>query len=102
MIGRIGGKIIDRSDNIVVVDDGSKDETFVRAEKKIKELKEKGHDVKIGDLLNDIKARDERDTNRSVAPMVAAEGAICIDSTTVSAQEVYEQLIQVIEKTFDI
>lgn len=73
-----------------------------RADRRFKELKEKGHDVKIGDLLNDIKARDERDTNRSVAPMVAAEGAICIDSTTVSAQEVYEQLIQVIEKTFDI
>jgi len=73
-----------------------------RADRRFKELKEKGHDVKIGDLLNDIKARDERDTNRSVAPMVAAEGAICIDSTTVSAQEVYEQLIQVIEKTFNI
>jgi cytidylate kinase len=73
-----------------------------RADRRFKELKEKGHDVKIGDLLNDIKARDERDTNRSVAPMVAAEGAICIDSTAVSAQEVYEQLIQVIEKTFNI
>lgn len=73
-----------------------------RADRRFKELKEKGHDVKIGDLLSDIKARDERDTNRSVAPMVAAEGAICIDSTAVSAQEVYEQLIQVIEKTFNI
>jgi len=73
-----------------------------RADRRFKELKDKGHDVKIGDLLNDIKARDERDTNRSVAPMVAAEGAICIDSTTVTAQEVYEQLIQVIEKTFNI
>lgn len=73
-----------------------------RADRRFKELKEKGHDVKIGDLLNDIKARDERDMNRSVAPMVPADDAICIDSTSISAQEVYEQLIQVIEKKFEI
>ncbi len=73
-----------------------------RADRRFKELKEKGHDVKIGDLLSDIKARDERDMNRSVAPMVPAEDAICIDSTSLSPQEVYEQLIQVIEKKFEI
>jgi CMP/dCMP kinase len=71
-----------------------------RADRRFKELKEKGHDVKIGDLLSDIQARDHRDMNRSIAPMVPAEDAIEVDSTHMSAQEVYEQLLEVVQKTF--
>ena len=43
-----------------------------RANRRFLELKGKGHDVKIGDLLTEIQARDDRDMNRSVAPMVPA------------------------------
>jgi cytidylate kinase len=68
-----------------------------RANRRYLELKGKGHDVKIGDLLTEIQARDERDTSRAVAPMVAAEGAISIDSTSMSAQQVFEQVIEVVE-----
>lgn len=71
-----------------------------RANRRYLELKEKGHDVKIGDLLNEIQARDDRDTNRTVAPMVPAEDAIEIDSTHISAQEVFQQLISVVEAKF--
>jgi cytidylate kinase len=71
-----------------------------RANRRYLELKEKGHDVKIGDLLNEIQARDDRDTNRTVAPMVPAEDAIEIDSTHISAQEVFQQLISVVETKF--
>jgi cytidylate kinase len=68
-----------------------------RANRRYLELKGKGYDVKIGDLLTEIQARDERDTSRTVAPMVAAEGAISIDSTSMSAQQVFEQVIEVVE-----
>jgi cytidylate kinase len=68
-----------------------------RAQRRYLELKGKGHDVKIGDLLTEIQARDDRDMNRSVAPMVPAEDAISIDSTHITAQQVYEQLIEVVE-----
>ncbi|MDU0111656.1 (d)CMP kinase [Psychrosphaera aquimarina] len=71
-----------------------------RANRRYLELKQKGHDVKIGDLLTEIQARDDRDTNRSVAPMVPAEDAIEVDSTSISAQEVFEQLIEVVEAKF--
>jgi cytidylate kinase len=71
-----------------------------RANRRYLELNEKGHDVKIGDLLNEIQARDDRDTNRTVAPMVPAEDAIEIDSTHISAQEVFQQLISVVETKF--
>jgi cytidylate kinase len=69
-----------------------------RANRRFLELKGKGHDVKIGDLLTEIQARDDRDMNRSVAPMVPAEDAISIDSTDLSAQQVYEQLIDIVEQ----
>jgi cytidylate kinase len=69
-----------------------------RANRRFLELKEKGHDVKIGDLLTEIQARDDRDMNRSVAPMVPADDAISIDSTDLSAQQVYEQLIDIVEQ----
>lgn len=71
-----------------------------RANRRYLELKQKGDDVKIGDLLTEIQARDDRDTNRSVAPMVAAEDAIEVDSTNISAQEVFRQLIDVVETKF--
>lgn len=68
-----------------------------RANRRFKELQGKGHDVKIGDLLSDIQARDERDMNRSVAPLVPAEDAISIDSTNLNAHQVFEQLLEVVE-----
>ena len=71
-----------------------------RASRRFLELQAKGHDVKIGDLLTEIRARDDRDTNRAVAPMVAAEDAIEVDSTEISAQEVFDQLIKVVKEKF--
>ena len=71
-----------------------------RANRRYLELKGKGHDVKIGDLLTEIQARDERDMNRSVAPLVAADDAISIDSTNISAQQVFEQLREVVKTKF--
>ena len=71
-----------------------------RANRRFLELKEKGHDVKIGDLLTEIQARDDRDMNRSVAPLVPADDAISIDSTNISAQQVFEQLLEVVKTKF--
>ena len=63
-----------------------------RAERRFKQLKEKGFDVRIGRLLDDIRQRDERDRNREVAPLVPAEGALIIDSTDLSIQEVVNKV----------
>ena len=64
-----------------------------RAERRFNQLKEKGFDVKIGRLLDDIRQRDERDRNREVAPLVPAEGALIIDSTDFSIQEVVNKVL---------
>ncbi|MGB1263218.1 MAG: (d)CMP kinase [Cognaticolwellia sp.] len=64
-----------------------------RAQRRFNQLKEKGFDVKIGRLLDDIRLRDERDQNRKVAPLIAAEGALIIDSTELSINEVVSKIL---------
>jgi cytidylate kinase len=64
-----------------------------RADRRFNQLKEKGVDVKIGRLLDDIRQRDDRDRNREVAPLIPAEGALIIDSTDLSIQEVVNKVL---------
>jgi len=64
-----------------------------RAQRRFNQLKEKGFDVKIGRLLDDIRQRDERDQNRTVAPLIPAEGALVIDSTELSIDEVVSKIL---------
>lgn len=64
-----------------------------RAERRFNQLKDKGFDVKIGRLLDDIRQRDERDQNRTVAPLVPAEGALLVDSTELPIQEVVNKVL---------
>ena len=64
-----------------------------RAQRRFIQLKDKGFDVKIGRLLDDIRQRDERDQNRKVAPLVPAEGALIVDSTELSIQEVVNKIL---------
>jgi len=64
-----------------------------RAQRRFNQLKDKGFDVKIGRLLDNIRQRDERDRNRTVAPLVPAEGALLVDSTDLSIQEVVNKVL---------
>lgn len=64
-----------------------------RAQRRYKQLKEKGLDAKLSDLLDDIVARDERDMNRSISPLVAADDAVLIDTTEMSIDEVVGQVL---------
>ena len=67
-----------------------------RAERRFHQLKNKGHDVNIARLLSDIQARDERDTNRAVAPLVPASDAYVIDSTELNAEEVFAKVKEIL------
>ncbi|MGB7390026.1 (d)CMP kinase, partial [Marinomonas sp.] len=46
--------------------------------------------VNLEELVQSIKERDERDANRAIAPLVPAAGALVIDSTDLSIEEVVE------------
>jgi len=69
-----------------------------RARRRYKQLKDKGRDVSIDRLLTDIKARDERDMNRSVAPLKAAEDALVLDSTQMTVEQVLDTVVEFVEK----
>jgi len=63
-----------------------------RANRRYMELKQSDVSVKIDGILADIKARDERDMNRSIAPLVPAEDAIVVDTTKMNAKQVFEHV----------
>ena len=60
----------------------------IRAERRTKELLQAGQSVMFRDVLEDMKARDDRDRTRSVAPLKAADDAITIDTSKTDAAAV--------------
>lgn len=64
-----------------------------RAERRHKQLKEKGFSINIAQLLQDLRARDERDSSRSAAPLRPAEDARQLDSSDRSIDEVVAQVL---------
>ncbi|UTW07472.1 (d)CMP kinase [Pseudomonas benzenivorans] len=64
-----------------------------RARRRYLQLKAKGDDVNLASLLDEIRARDERDTQRSVAPLKPAADAIQLDSTELSVEQVLEHIL---------
>lgn len=59
----------------------------VRADRRYKELKEKGIDVDYNVLLEEIKQRDYNDSHRETAPLKQAEDAVFVDSSNLSLEE---------------
>ncbi|MCP5266164.1 MAG: (d)CMP kinase [Burkholderiaceae bacterium] len=65
-----------------------------RAERRYKQLIEKGFSANLSDLLRDLRERDERDSSRSVAPLRPAGDAVIIDSSTCTLDEVVRQVLE--------
>ena len=70
-----------------------------RAERRYKQLKEKGESVNLTRLFEDIKKRDERDSNRAIAPLRPADDAHVIDSTELGIKEVLREIFVLLDKT---
>ncbi len=64
-----------------------------RAERRHKQLISKGFPVKLEDLRADLEARDARDRNRSVAPLVPAQDALLLDNSSLSIEASVEQVL---------
>ncbi|MBR1422461.1 MAG: (d)CMP kinase [Ruminococcus sp.] len=73
-----------------------------RAERRLKELVEKGEDISFEEVLADIKKRDEQDMNRETAPLKKAEDAIEVDTSELTLEEsidaVYNTVVSNIPK----
>ena len=71
-----------------------------RAKRRHKQLKDKGIDANLPQLVAELKARDERDTGRKTAPLKAADDAILVDTTNMSIDEVVNQVMQMASQRF--
>lgn len=69
-----------------------------RARRRFLQLKAKGDDVNLASLLDEIRARDERDTQRAVAPLKPADDAIQLDSTALTIEQVLGQILSEVDK----
>ena len=64
-----------------------------RARRRYQQLIENGEDVSLPSLLDEIQARDLRDTQRAVSPLVPADDAILLDSTELSIELVLQRIL---------
>ena len=71
-----------------------------RAERRYKQLKEKGLSVNLARLIDEIRERDERDSRREAAPLKASASAMTLDSTHLSIDQVYDQVMEKVFATF--
>lgn len=69
-----------------------------RAERRYKELTEKGVDCNLDDIEKDIIDRDYRDMNREISPLKQADDAILVDSSNMGIEEVVNELVRIIEE----
>ena len=72
-----------------------------RAERRCAELREKGEQATIQEVLADIQARDEKDSSRSVAPLRQAEEAVCVDTSALTLEQSIAAVLQVIRTVLE-
>ncbi len=70
----------------------------VRAKRRYDELRTTDHKATRESILADVRARDERDTNRAVAPLLPAHDAVIIDTTKMSIEVAIESAMDVVQQ----
>jgi cytidylate kinase len=89
--GRDMGTVVFPNAQLKVYLDASVEE---RANRRYKQLINKGLDASLEEILVELKKRDERDTQRAVAPLRPAEEAIMLDSTSLTIEQVLEIVLE--------
>lgn len=98
-----GGAVLDGRDigTVIAPDAGAKlfvtASIEVRAQRRVRELLERGMPAHYDDVLLDLRARDERDSSRSTAPLQRAADADLLDTSDLSAAESIAKAIQLVE-----
>lgn len=93
------GLVADGRDMGTVIFPGAKLKVFLtasveaRAGRRYKQLIDKGFSANMNDLLADLQARDDRDTNRAVAPLVPAADAHLLDTSDMGVDQAVEQVL---------
>ena len=98
-----GGAVLDGRDNGPVIAPDATAKLFVtasieeRARRRHAELTAAGLPVHLDDILIDLRARDERDSHRSAAPLVMAEDALLLDTSTLGPDAALAEAIRLVE-----
>ncbi|TPG07214.1 (d)CMP kinase [Sphingomonas oligophenolica] len=98
-----GGAVLDGRDIATVIAPDADAKLFVKATPQIRarrrhtELQTHGSTLSFDKVLTDIRARDERDSSRSAAPLVMAPDAVLIDTSFLSIEASIEKAIAIVE-----
>jgi CMP/dCMP kinase len=71
-----------------------------RAKRRFLQLKQKGINVSLESVLNELVERDYRDQNRIISPLKPALDAILVDTTSLNIEETFKQIVGHIQNTF--
>ena len=102
--GGKAGAVLDGRDIGTVVCPDATVKFFIEADletrviRRVKELREKGENIIESRVRDDMKVRDDRDKDRSVAPLKAADDAFKLDTSKLNADEVFAQAKAIIER----
>ncbi len=102
--GQPGGAVLDGRDIGTVIAPGADVKLFVtataeaRAQRRVRELLERGMPAHYEDVLADIRARDTRDSSRDVAPLKPAPDAIILDTSDLDREAAIEEAIRLVEQ----
>ncbi|MDR0953570.1 MAG: (d)CMP kinase, partial [Elusimicrobiota bacterium] len=103
-LGRQGGLVMEGRDIGTVICPEAPVKIYLiataetRALRRKKQLEEKGQQADYEALLSSIKARDERDSSRAVAPLKPAKDAVIIDTSSLNLEEVINQVLEIVAK----
>lgn len=98
-----GGAVLDGRDIGTVIAPDADVKLFVtasaevRAERRMKELRARGINVHFEEVLADIRARDERDSTRAVAPLKQAPDALLLDTSELTVEQAIAEAVRLVE-----
>lgn len=101
--GRSGGAVLDGRDIGTVICPDARVKIFVtatpetRAERRWRELVGRGEPAKLDDVLDDIRRRDARDSDRASAPLKPAFDAVFLDTTTLDVEAAFAKAREIVE-----
>ncbi len=99
-----GGAVLDGRDIGTVIAPDADAKLFVtasaevRAQRRVRELLERGMPGHYDDVLLDIRARDERDATRAVAPLLQADDADRLDTSELTIDQAVAEAVRLVER----
>jgi len=101
-LGREGGVVLEGRDIGTVVFPDAEVKLFLtasaeeRAQRRVRDLRDRGTTADYGQILSQIRSRDEADSTRAIAPLRPAEDAVILDSTSLGLEAVVEHVLELI------